>query len=148
MELWFYHLERSSLDQVLPSLLQKTLANGWRALVCSPDPERIKWLDQWLWTWRDDQFLPHSVVDAPRAEAQPILLTTGMENENSAQVAFLLDEADPAQFQDFERSILMFDGADDAAVARARNHWKLAKASDQKILYWKQSEAGKWENLA
>ena len=32
-EIWFYHLERSTLDQVLPGLLEKTLQRGWRALV-------------------------------------------------------------------------------------------------------------------
>ena len=32
-EVWFYHLERTGLDQALPELLQKTLARGWRALV-------------------------------------------------------------------------------------------------------------------
>ena len=32
-EIWFYHLERSTLDQVLPGLLEKTRERGWRALV-------------------------------------------------------------------------------------------------------------------
>ena len=32
-EVWFYHLERTSLDQALPELLEKTLARGWKALV-------------------------------------------------------------------------------------------------------------------
>ena len=27
-EVWFYHLERTGLDQALPELLQKTLARG------------------------------------------------------------------------------------------------------------------------
>ena len=34
-EIWFYHLERSTLDQVLPTLLEKTLERGWRALIKS-----------------------------------------------------------------------------------------------------------------
>jgi hypothetical protein len=32
-EIWFYHLERSTLDQVLPELLDKTLQRGWCARV-------------------------------------------------------------------------------------------------------------------
>ena len=32
-EVWFYHLERTSLDQALPELLEKTLARGWKAVV-------------------------------------------------------------------------------------------------------------------
>ena len=47
-EVWFYHLERSGLDQVLPDLLERTLARGWRALVRSDLPERLDHLDGWL----------------------------------------------------------------------------------------------------
>src|SRR5579872_1007605 len=58
-EVWFYHLERTSLDQALPELLEKTLARDWLALVRTPSPERIEHLDGWLWSYRDDAFLPH-----------------------------------------------------------------------------------------
>lgn len=148
MELWFYHLERASLDQVLPSLLEKTLANNWRALISSPDQERLDWLDQHLWQFRDDSFLAHGVSSAPRADRQPILLTTGTANENQANVVFLLDGANPEDFPEFERVILLFDGADAEAVQHARAVWKVAKGNDQSVRYWKQSESGTWENKA
>ena len=41
-EVWFYHLERTSLDQALPELLEKTLARGWRALVRTPSRDRVE----------------------------------------------------------------------------------------------------------
>ncbi|VAV88845.1 DNA polymerase III chi subunit [hydrothermal vent metagenome] len=148
MELWFYHLERAPLDQVLPDLLEKTLANNWRALVCSPDQQRLDWLDDLLWAQRDDSFLPHGQASTPRADKQPILLTMGKDNENNSNVAFLLDGVDPADFQDFERTIIMFDGADEQGLQNARNYWKVAKTKKQVVRYWKQSESGKWENLA
>mgnify|MGYP000971257087 CR=1 FL=1 len=44
-EVWFYHLERTGLDQALPELLEKTLARGWRALVRAQDKDRIEHLD-------------------------------------------------------------------------------------------------------
>ena len=72
-ELWFYHLERSSLEDVLPELLEKTLARGWRALVRSPDARRREALDQWLWAWRDDSFTPHGQAGEGHDERQPIL---------------------------------------------------------------------------
>jgi len=148
MEIWFYHLERTPLDKVLPGLLEKTLANQWRALISSPDPARLSWLDQWLWSYADDSFLPHSLSTLPRAEQQPILLTTDSKNENDSQVAFLLDGADPSDFAGFERAIVMFDDADTNAVQNARKFWKTAKAKAQTICYWKQNQVGKWENLA
>ncbi|HEY0052608.1 MAG TPA: DNA polymerase III subunit chi, partial [Caulobacteraceae bacterium] len=58
-EIWFYHLERSSLEQVLPDLLEKTLTRGWRAQVRARDEARLADLDERLWTWKDDAFLAH-----------------------------------------------------------------------------------------
>ena len=38
----FYHLERSRPEEVLPTLLEKTLKRGWRALVKLPTPEALE----------------------------------------------------------------------------------------------------------
>lgn len=148
MELWFYHLEHKPLDQVLPDLLEKSLVKNWKVLISSPDGKRLTWLDQWLWTWRDDSFLPHDSFAAPRAEKQPILLTTGTTNENQADVAVLLDGADPVDFQEYQRLILLFDGADEQGVQQARVFWKSAVAKQQTVRYWKQNGSGVWKNLA
>ena len=58
-EYWFYHLEASTLEGVLPGLLEKTLEKGWRALVKMPE-DKLAELDNFLWTFRDDAFLPVS----------------------------------------------------------------------------------------
>ncbi|MFT4252489.1 MAG: DNA polymerase III subunit chi, partial [Caulobacter sp.] len=79
-EIWFYHLERSSAEQVLPELLEKTLGRGWKALVRGGDPMRLNALDAHLWTFRDDSFLPHGLAEEPLAERQPVLLSTGLDN--------------------------------------------------------------------
>src|SRR5665213_2995830 len=107
-EVWFYHLERASLDQVLPELLEKTLARGWRALVRANDPARIEHLDSWLWAFRDDSFLPHGPAGEAGAARQPILLTTTDDNANGAQALFILDGADPGDLSAFDRCVLIF----------------------------------------
>ena len=73
-EVWFYHLERTGLDQALPELLEKTLARGWRALVRTPEPERVEHLDGWLWSYRDESFLPHAPSSEPNAVADLVEL--------------------------------------------------------------------------
>ena len=81
-EVWFYHLERSALDQVLPELLERTLARGWRAVVRAREPERIDHLDAWLWAYRDDSFLPHGSSGGALEARQPILLTLSQARPN------------------------------------------------------------------
>ncbi|HEY5008226.1 MAG TPA: DNA polymerase III subunit chi, partial [Caulobacteraceae bacterium] len=109
-EVWFYHLERTALDQALPELLEKTLAKGWKALVRTTETERIEHLDGWLWSFRDDSFLAHGTDGEPMADKQPILLTTGSENLNGAQALFLVDGAEAGPLDGYERCVLLFDG--------------------------------------
>jgi DNA polymerase-3 subunit chi len=147
-EVWFYHLERTSLDRALPELLEKTLAKGWRAVVRAKDPDRIEHLDGWLWSYRDETFLPHGLADEPHATRQPVLLTTGFETPNGAQALFLIDDAEPGALEGFERCLFLFDGQDAAAVGAARARWKTLKAQGAPISYWKQNERGGWEKAA
>jgi DNA polymerase-3 subunit chi len=146
-EVWFYHLERTGLDQALPELLEKTLQRGWRAIVRSPAPERAEHLDGWLWSYRDDSFLPHGVAEEPDAERQPILLTSRDENPNHADALFLVDGAEPGELAGYKRCLVLFDGADDAQVSRARRQWSAIKAQGYPVSYWKQQGRG-WEKQA
>ncbi len=147
-EVWFFHLERTGLDQALPKLLEKTLARGWRALVRCAGRDRLEHLDGWLWSYRDDSFLPHGSADSPEAERQPVLLTTAADNVNAAQAVFLIDGADPPALEACERCIVVFDGRDTAALAGARERWREIKAQGWPASYWRQSEEGAWRKQA
>ncbi|MES2722809.1 MAG: DNA polymerase III subunit chi [Pseudomonadota bacterium] len=146
-EVWFYHLERTGLDQALPELLEKTLARGWKAIVRATGPQRVEHLDGWLWAYRDESFLPHAPADEPGAARQPILLTTGDENLNAADALFLVDGAEPGELGDYTRCVVLFDGGDEEALATARRQWKSVKAKGLPASYWKQQARG-WEKQA
>jgi DNA polymerase III subunit chi len=144
-EVWFYHLERSTLDQVLPELLEKTLARGWRAIVRTPDAERIEHLDGWLWSYRDNSFLPHGLDDDPLAQRQPVLLTAGSDNPNGARALFLIDGAEPGALDAYARCIVLFDGRDESALALARKRWKSFRDAKLLVSYWRQGAERGWE---
>ncbi len=146
-EVWFYHLERTSLEQVLPELLEKTLRRGWRARIRAEDPGRIEALDAWLWTYRDDSFLPHGVVGEPFAERQPVLIGAGPDNPNRAEAVFLLD-GDPGDLASYERCIVIFDGRDEAALQGARALWSRYRKAGYAVTYWRQGESRGWEKQA
>lgn len=146
-EVWFYHLERTGVEQALPELLEKTLGKGWKALVRAREPDRVAQLDGWLWTYRDDSFLPHAPDDEPGAARQPVLLTTGFDNPNHADALFLVDGADPGELAGYARCVVLFDGADEAQLAVARAQWSAVKALGLPMSYWKQQARG-WEKQA
>ena len=147
-EVLFYHLERAPLESVLPQLLEKTLERGWRAVVQAGSPERLEALDEVLWTYRPDSFLPHGTVRDGHSDDQPIFLTTGDDTPNGAGVRFLVDGAEPKTYTGFVRMVFLFNGADTEAIAQARAQWTAAKAAGCGVAYWQQNDAGRWEKKA
>jgi DNA polymerase-3 subunit chi len=147
-EVWFYHLQRQGLEQVLPMLLSRALSRQWRCIVQAGSPERVNALDELLWTYSDESFLPHGTKRDGDAERQPVYLTDGDENPNAAVLRILVDGLDPAPATaeaGYERVILVFDGNDEEQLAAARGHWKALKASGAPLSYWQQDEDGRWQ---
>lgn len=144
-EYWFYHVEGAAISDVLASLLEKTLQRGWRALVRCRDSEELARLDEALWTYRDDAFLPHGRADGPRAQAQPVLLTLHDRDENSAQAQFLLDAGAQLDGDAVERVVILFEDTDEAARQAARERWRALKSTDAPASYWRRGSAGRWE---
>ena len=144
-EILFYHLTGQTIEQVLPSLLQRSIERGWRVIVQGSSEERIDALDAHLWTWRDDAFLPHGAWRDADAREQPILLTVNSENPNGAVVRFLVEGAAmPDDIATYARIVLLFDGQDPDAVEAARAHWSQAKAAGCEVTYWQTDEQGRW----
>jgi DNA polymerase III subunit chi len=147
-EVLFYHLEQQPLERVLPSLAERTLARGWRAVIQAGNEERIAAIDTLLWTWKDDSFLPHGTRKDGNAALQPIYLTTGDDNPNGATVRFLVDGAVAADLAGYERLVYLFDGHDLQALEQARAEWRRAKSAGCAVTYWQQGENGRWEKKA
>ena len=148
-EVLFYHLKGQTPEQVLPTLLQKSLDRGWRVVVQASSDERIEALDAHLWTYRDDNFLAHGTYRESEAAAQPVLLTVHEHNPNRATVRFLIDGAPvPEDAATYQRIVLLFDGDDDEAVAAARARWAEAKAQGFEATYWQADENGRWQRNA
>ena len=145
-EVLFYHLQGRTIEQVLPPLLEKSLARGWRVVVQAGSEERADALDGHLWTYRDDSFLPHATWRVADAAQQPIILTAEASNPNAASVRFLIDNAAlPVDAENYERMVLVFDGEDDDAVAMAREAWKQCKARGFEATYWQADADGRWQ---
>ena len=147
-EVYFYHLERGSLEQVLPTLLELSLKRGWRAAVQAASEERAEALNTLLWTYREESFLPHGTARDGRPSAHPIYLTAGDDNPNGAHVRFLVDGAMLQDASPYTRVAYIFDGHDQDAVARARAEWQAAKAKGQAVSYWQQDAEGRWQKKA
>jgi DNA polymerase-3 subunit chi len=147
-EVLFYHLEHQPLERVLPSLVEKTLERGWRAVVQAGSEERVEALDTLLWTYREESFLPHGTRKDGNSDMQPVYLTASEDNPNGATVRFLVDGAEVRELGGYARVVYLFDGRDPAALEAAREQWKAAKDTGADVTYWQQSPEGRWEKKA
>lgn len=147
-EVLFYHLTESTLEEVLPGLLEKSLERGWKAVVQAGTEERRDALDVHLWTFREESFLAHATDREPYQTDQPVLLTTGTGNGNGAEIRFIVDSAMPPDLASYQRAVFLFDGHDEGQVEIAREQWKRLKAESHTVTYWQQTPERRWERKA
>jgi len=144
-EVYFYHLEQRTLEEVLPTLLERSLERGWRVAVQAASGERVEALDTLLWTYREESFLAHGTARDGQPGAHPIYLTVGDDNPNGAQVRFLVDGAKLEDVASYARVVYVFNGRDEGAVSQARAEWQKAKAQGFSVSYWQQNLEGRWK---
>ena len=147
-ETLFYHLERRSLEEVLPGLVEKSRARGWKALIRADSADRADAIDTLLWTYDDQSFLAHAQQGDGEAARQPVLITVEEGNLNAAEIVFYVGGAQPADWgglNALSRIVMLFDGRDEAALAASRAAWTEAKAAGHDVTYWKESPSGKFE---
>jgi DNA polymerase-3 subunit chi len=143
-EIRFYHMERQGIEQVLPSLLMKALENGHRILVKAPDEPEAERLNEILWTFRPDIFLPHGTKKDGHSDRQPIFLTSTNDNPNNADVLILTGGTESDSIADFKLCCELLDGRDGEQIEQARARWKKYKDEGHTLTYWQQGEKS-WE---
>ena len=146
MQVDFYHLTATPLDRALPQIAEKVLASGGRLLLVAESAAQRGALDKLLWTYNADSFLPHGCAGGDGDADQPILLTEETVATNGARNIALADGIWRDAALDFDRAFHFFDGE---RIAEARIAWKaLADRDGIERRYWKQNDAGRWEQAA
>lgn len=143
-EYWFYHITRGTLEGVLPALLEKTLEREWTAKLICDDKGRAEALDEFLWTYRDDSFLPHSREDMPGADQAPIRIAVNGQGSAPAHLHFSIGGAEPDIGDLTQRCIIMIEDSDPIGRDKARSIWARLKEQGVEVTYYQQDDGGKW----
>lgn len=150
IDIGFYQLGQRRVEAVLPPLIAKALAAGHRVLVRSSDAATLARIDAALWSHTPDGFIPHGidlVIGLDRAASQPVLLTGDAPlTTNKADCLTQVGDDLPDDLSGLTRAIFLFD-ADNLETARAR--WRIiSKAEGVRPVYWRETEAGRFEKAA
>ncbi|QNE31257.1 DNA polymerase III subunit chi [Sphingomonas sp. NBWT7] len=146
MQVDFYHLTHMPLERALPRIAERVLAAGERLLVVSRDEAQRAAIDKVLWDYAPESFLPHARLGAGNDRAQPVLIAPDVNAANGARHIALVDGEWRDDALDFQRAFHFFD---DEAIRDARLAWMaLADRDGVERRYWKQNDAGRWEQAA
>ncbi|MGV3740983.1 MAG: DNA polymerase III subunit chi [Burkholderiaceae bacterium] len=103
-------------------LVRKARAANCTAVIVGSDQGQLAALDEALWTFSDQDFLPHVMADDPLAAQTPVILATSDRQEfPHYQVLINLAPGTPAQFARFERMLeIVSSDAEDKLAGRER----------------------------
>ncbi|MDB5679583.1 DNA polymerase III subunit chi [Sphingomonas bacterium] len=145
MQVDFYHLTVTPLERALPQIAEKVVRSGGRLLIVSDNQAQRGAIDRLLWNYSPESFLPHAQTGDDDA-AQPVLIAAESASTNQAANIALIDGQWRDEALGFDRAFHFFDAE---RIAEARAAWKaLADHDGIERRYWKQNDAGKWEQAA
>jgi DNA polymerase-3 subunit chi len=145
MQVDFYQLGSTPLEQVIASIAQKLLGEGKRLLVVAEDQGPLGRLDRMLWDQGPTSFLPHALTGGSEDARQPILLASQTDAPNLARNILIVDGQWREAALTFDRAFYLFDAA---TLGGARLAWKLlAGREGVERRYWAQVE-GRWKQQA
>jgi len=146
MQVDFYHLTRAPLERVLPQIAEKVLATGGRLVVVSGDAGARTRLDQLLWSYAPESFLAHAQAGGEDDALQPVLIGEAVAAPNGARNIALADGVWRDEALEFDRAFHFFD---EERIVEARLAWRaLGDREGVERRYWKQNDAGRWEQVA
>ena len=145
MQVDFYQLAGTPVEQVIATLAEKVLETDSRLLIVAGDEVQLARLDRLLWDQAASSFLPHAVAGGADDARQPILLSTSPDAPNQARNMLIADGLWREAALTYDRSFYLFDGA---TLEGARLAWKLlAGREGVERRYWAR-EGGRWVKKA
>ena len=121
----FYQLnpQRHRYDQVVCQLCQKAYDSKQFTLLLTQSQQQSQHLDQKLWTYSDDSFLPHDGAESEDL-VTPILIHDNPDPKGNRQLLINLSTSVPIYFAQFERVIELVT---EDNKSQAREHYSYYK---------------------
>lgn len=143
----FYHLEQQTLEDALPGLLSKALEKGHRIVIKTSSEQEAESLNNHLWTYDPNSFLPHGTAKEGFKEDQPVWLTCEDENPNGADVLILTHGTESDNVESYTLCCEMLNGKNPDHIQKARSRWQSYKENGYAVTYWQQTAKG-WDKKA
>lgn len=122
----FYLLNSSepqALYLVVCRLLEKAYQRGHRVFVYCESQKNAEYLDELLWTYKDDSFIPHNLQGEGPEPPPPVQIGYGAEPRGFNDILLNMALSVPPFFSRFRR-IMEVVAANDASKEISRTHYR------------------------
>lgn len=102
----FYVLQTATTDDqhnFACRLIEKAVRQGNRVMVATQSAAQSQAMDEALWAFRPESFVPHVVLGDDFAEQAPVLISHGEDDDSHHDVLVNLRLDVPPQFSRFQR---------------------------------------------
>ena len=142
----FYSTAPLQVEKTLFTLLEKSLEKGNKSLLLFKDKEKCLSINEQLWTYKQNSFLPHISEDDQIYDNidVPVYLSTKNENPFKAELLFSIDGFLPDNIDHFERVIIIIDVNDELLNEKYKNYYLDIKQNFEDIVFYKSDDNGKW----
>ena len=142
----FYSSAPLRVENTLFTLIEKSLEKGLKSLLLFLDKEKCSVIDEKLWTYKQNSFLPHLSEDDEISDEidVPIYLSTKNENPYEAELLFSIDGFLPDNINNFERLIIIIDANDTILLEKYKKYYLDINKDFEDIVFYKSNDNGKW----
>ena len=142
----FYSTAPLQVEKTLFALLEKSLEKGNKSLLLFKDKEKCLSINEQLWTYKQNSFLPHISEDDQIYDNidVPVYLSTKNENPFKAELLFSIDGFLPDNIDHFERVIIIIDVNDELLNEKYKNYYLDINKDFEDIVFYKSDDNGKW----
>ena len=142
----FYSTAPLQVEKTLFALLEKSLEKGNKSLLLFKDKEKCLSINEQLWTYKQNSFLPHISEDDEIYDDidVPVYLSTKNENPFKAELLFSIDGFLPDNIDHFERVIIIIDVNDELLNEKYKNYYLDINNNFEDIVFYKSDDNGKW----
>ena len=142
---YFYNSSQRDIIADIFWLTEKLYKSRNTILICCKDYENVKIIGDFLWAYRDDGFIPHSLEKEDQVSVYPVLITSKIDKDYKhntllALNGILIDEKD---CQKFSNVYYFFDNQENKEKENARIMWKNFVSQNVVCKYWV-NKANKW----
>ena len=142
---FFYNASHRDVVADIAWLAENIFKKNNRIVIFCTDQETTEVVDDFLWSTRDDSFIPHSKKKDGKDTFDPILVTADLDGNYDHNVLLALNGAliKEKDWQRFTKIYYFFDDQDSKEKENARSMWKSFSSLNIDCKYWI-NEKNKW----